>query len=76
MILGMYFGRVFGIETECYPWMWCRQGGRWHEFVTDNGERVESAVEGECAGLSTINDEQRSEVDKLVGGTREGLVPL
>ena len=39
MILGMDFGRAYEIETEWNPREWRREGGRWHEFVTDSGER-------------------------------------
>ena len=66
MILGMDFGRAFHIETEWYPRKWRRQGGRWHEFVTETGGQGEVTIDGECAGLSSISDEQRVEVDKLV----------
>ena len=41
-------------------------GGRWHWFVTENVGREKAKIEGECAGLSSINGEQRSDVDKLV----------
>ena len=66
MILGMDFGRAFGIETEWTPRQWRREGGRWHEFVTEKRDEKEAAIDGECAGLSTISSEQRSEVDTLV----------
>ena len=66
MILGMDFGRTFDIETEWYPRKWRRRGGRWHKFVTETGGRDEVTIDWECAGLSSISNEQRSEVDKLV----------
>ena len=53
MILEMDFGRR-------------RQGGRWHEFVTENWGRGEATIDGKCTGLSSISDEQRSESDKLM----------
>ena len=64
MILEMDFGRAFKISTR--PALWQSMRGRWNEFVTENGKRAEVTIEGECAGLSSISDEQRSEVDKLV----------
>ena len=66
MILGMDFGRAFDIEMEWYPRKWGRRGRRWHEFVTKTGRREEASIAGECAGLSSISDEQLTEVNKLV----------
>ena len=66
MILEVDFGRAFKISTEWELERWRSIGGRWYKFVTESGKRFESPIAGECAGLSTINDDQRSEVDKLV----------
>ena len=66
MILGMDFGRAFGIKTKWNPRQWRRAVGRWQEFVTGRGDGKEATIGGKCAGLSSISVEQRSEVDQLV----------
>ena len=67
IILGVDFCKAFEISMEATSWT--SREGRQHEFAQSAEELYPGPpVTGECAGLSSLDDEQRAEVERLVDG--------